>query len=195
MAVGERPFLHGNRLHTGGQGANLGGAIPPLLATAGQGIPARRVALGNLIVRATGCLIALPLAGQAAGVLAAMPLPHTGLAVEAHLAFNLVLAAAIWPFSGLITRLIARFYDPEEGTVSIGGVPLPDMGSSQVMRWVAPVFQDVYLFDGTILDNIWLGKPEATRDQVIAAGRQARVDEIDGFGEFPPRAGDAAGKP
>ncbi|MFT0846917.1 ABC transporter ATP-binding protein [Actinomycetaceae bacterium L2_0104] len=77
-----------------------------------------------------------------------------------------------------ITRLIARFYDPEEGTVSIGGVPLPDMGSSQVMRWVAPVFQDVYLFDGTILDNIWLGKPEATRDQVIAAGRQARVDEI-----------------
>ncbi|CAM2979612.1 phosphate:Na+ symporter [Paracoccus aminovorans] len=88
-------------------GANLGGAIPPVLATAGQGVPARRVALGNLIVRAIGCLVALPLAGQAAGLLTAMPLPQTGLAVEAHLAFNLVLAAAIWPFATLVTRLAA----------------------------------------------------------------------------------------
>lgn len=77
-----------------------------------------------------------------------------------------------------ITRLMARFYDPEGGTVSIGGVALPEMGTPQVMRAVAPVFQDVYLFDGTILDNIWLGNPDATRDEAIEAGRRARVDEI-----------------
>nr|WP_279577967.1 Na/Pi cotransporter family protein [Paracoccus versutus] len=95
-------------------GANLGGAIPPVLATAGQGIAARRVALGNLVVRAVGCLVALPLAGQAAQVLTAVPLPETGLAVEAHLAFNLVLAAAIWPFSGLVTRLTGLILHEDE---------------------------------------------------------------------------------
>ncbi|MDR0592364.1 MAG: ABC transporter ATP-binding protein/permease [Bifidobacteriaceae bacterium] len=77
-----------------------------------------------------------------------------------------------------IIRLVARFYDPDSGTVSIGGRPLPELGSLAVARAVAPVFQDVYLFDGTILDNIWLGRPRASRDQVIAAGRRARVDEV-----------------
>lgn len=77
-----------------------------------------------------------------------------------------------------ITRLIARFYDPEAGTVSIGGVALPQLGSEQVIRAVAPVFQDVYLFDGTVLDNIWLGNPDASREQVVAAAQQARVDEV-----------------
>lgn len=77
-----------------------------------------------------------------------------------------------------ITRLIARFYDPEGGTVSIGGVPLPELGSRTVEAAVAPVFQDVYLFDDTILNNIWIGDPELTRDEVIAAATRARVDEI-----------------
>lgn len=100
-------------------GANLGGAIPPLLATAGQGVAARRVALGNLIVRGIGCLLALPLAGQAAALLTALPLPETGLAVEAHLAFNLVLAAAIWPFAELLTRLTAILMPEAEQTPPI----------------------------------------------------------------------------
>lgn len=77
-----------------------------------------------------------------------------------------------------VIRLIARFYDPERGTVRIGGTPLPELGSEQVAAAVAPVFQDVYLFDGTILDNIWLGNPAATRADAIHAGERARVDEI-----------------
>ncbi|MDR1213056.1 MAG: ABC transporter ATP-binding protein/permease [Propionibacteriaceae bacterium] len=77
-----------------------------------------------------------------------------------------------------ITRLVARFYDPDAGAVSIGGTPLPKLGSATVAELVSPVFQDVYLFDGTILDNIWLGRPEAARAEAIAAGRRARVDEI-----------------
>lgn len=77
-----------------------------------------------------------------------------------------------------ITRLVARFYDPERGTVSIGGVPLTELGSDRVAAAVAPVFQDVYLFDGTILDNIWIGSPDASREDVVRAGEQARVDEI-----------------
>lgn len=88
-------------------GANLGGAMAPVLAGATLDIAARRVLLGNLTVRAIGCLIALPLAGLAAGALNAMPLAVGPLAVSAHLAFNLALAALIWPFNALVCRLVA----------------------------------------------------------------------------------------
>lgn len=77
-----------------------------------------------------------------------------------------------------ITKLIARFYDPEGGTVLIGGVPLPELGTAVVEAAVAPVFQDVYLFNDTILNNVWLGNPTMSRDEVIAAAARARVDEI-----------------
>ncbi|HEY0187315.1 MAG TPA: ABC transporter ATP-binding protein [Cellulomonas sp.] len=77
-----------------------------------------------------------------------------------------------------LTRLIARFYDPEHGTVSLGGVPLPELGSAVVEAAVAPVFQDVYLFDDSILANVWIGSPDLGRDEVIAAATRARVDEI-----------------
>lgn len=77
-----------------------------------------------------------------------------------------------------ITKLIARFYDPEAGIVSIGGVPVPELGTAVVEAAVAPVFQDVYLFDDTILNNVWIGNPELSRDDVIAAASRARVDEI-----------------
>ncbi|MGC4152965.1 MAG: ABC transporter ATP-binding protein [Propionicimonas sp.] len=77
-----------------------------------------------------------------------------------------------------ITRLIARFYDPESGMVLIGGVPVPELGTDAIERAVAPVFQDVYLFDDTIVNNIWIGNPDLSRDEVIAAATRARVDEI-----------------
>lgn len=77
-----------------------------------------------------------------------------------------------------LTRLIARFYDPDHGQVLLGGIPLPELGSDQVAGSIAPVFQDVYLFDDTILANIWLGRPDATREEANEAARLARVDEI-----------------
>lgn len=77
-----------------------------------------------------------------------------------------------------ITKLMARFYDPEAGAVSIGGVPLPELGTAVVEAAVAPVFQDVYLFDDTILNNVWLGNPDLSPEEVIAAATRARVDEI-----------------
>ncbi|UXU75862.1 MULTISPECIES: Na/Pi cotransporter family protein [unclassified Paracoccus (in: a-proteobacteria)] len=95
-------------------GANLGGAVPAVLATWGLAPAARRVTLGNLAVRALGCLAVLPLAGQAGVMLMNLPLPRSGLAVEAHLAFNLALALAAWPLAGPLARLLARILPDDD---------------------------------------------------------------------------------
>lgn len=85
-------------------GANLGGAVPPVIASLSGSGAARRVTLGNLIVRAAGCLIALPGAQLASDLLAMLPLAATKLPVDVHLAFNLSLALIAWPFSRLLAR-------------------------------------------------------------------------------------------
>ena len=89
-------------------GANLGGAIPPVVATLSGPASARRITLGNLIVRAAGCAIALPLASYGAMALQKLPLAEAMLPVDAHLIFNLCLAALAWPFSGFISDMMAK---------------------------------------------------------------------------------------
>ncbi|RWX12067.1 Na/Pi cotransporter family protein [Rhizobium hidalgonense] len=89
-------------------GANLGGAIPPVIATLSGPVSARRVTLGNLAVRTLGCFIALPLAGYGAEFIRMLPFGPAKLPVDAHLAFNLLLAALAWPFSRPLATLMAR---------------------------------------------------------------------------------------
>lgn len=96
-------------------GANLGGAIPPVIATLSSAPPARRVTLGNFVVRGIGCLIALPLAGIGADFLQNLPLPRQNLPVDVHLSFNLVVAILAWPFAGMLARLMRRFVPDVEG--------------------------------------------------------------------------------
>lgn len=94
-------------------GSNFGGAIPPFIASLGGAAPARRVTLGNLVVRGVGCAVALPLAGYGGSLLETLPTPHSMLAVDAHLAFNLLLAALAWPFSSLLSNAMAKFIRQE----------------------------------------------------------------------------------
>jgi ATP-binding cassette subfamily B protein IrtB len=77
-----------------------------------------------------------------------------------------------------VTRLIARFWDVDGGTVRVGGADVRDLATEDLMRRISLVFQDVYLFEGTIADNIRLGRPDATGEQVREAARRARADEI-----------------
>jgi ATP-binding cassette subfamily B protein len=77
-----------------------------------------------------------------------------------------------------VTRLVARFFDVDAGSVRIGGVDVRELGTEALMAQVSLVFQDVYLFEGTIVENIRLGRPDATDEQVREAARLARVDEI-----------------
>ncbi|WP_228989204.1 ABC transporter ATP-binding protein [Streptomyces sp. DH8] len=77
-----------------------------------------------------------------------------------------------------VIRLIARFFDPDAGAVRIGGVDVREMTTEELTSVISAVFQDVYLFDGTILENVRLGRPDATDEEVQAAARTARVDRI-----------------
>lgn len=95
-------------------GANLGGAIPPVMATLASAPSARRVTLGNLVIRAAGCLIALPLTSLSVEFLQSLPLPRQNLPVDIHLAFNLAVAILAWPFSGLLSQLMVRFIPDAE---------------------------------------------------------------------------------
>lgn len=77
-----------------------------------------------------------------------------------------------------LTRLIARFADVDSGVVRVGGHDVRDLTTEQLMGRLSMVFQDVYLFSGTVRDNIRLGNPSADDEQVLAAARIARLDEV-----------------
>jgi ATP-binding cassette, subfamily B, bacterial IrtB/YbtQ len=77
-----------------------------------------------------------------------------------------------------VTRLIARFFDVDSGTVRVGGRDVRDQTTDALMAQLSLVFQDVYLFDDTLEANIRLGRPDASDAQVREAARLAGVDEI-----------------
>lgn len=77
-----------------------------------------------------------------------------------------------------ITRLIGRFWDANSGAIKVAGCNVKDLSGSDLMAQVSFVFQDVYLFAGTIEENIRLAKPDASVDELNQAIRSARVDEI-----------------
>ncbi|WP_306471835.1 ABC transporter ATP-binding protein [Streptomyces sp. st140] len=76
------------------------------------------------------------------------------------------------------TRLIARFFDIDSGELRIGGVDVRRLDPTTLLDEIAIVFQDVYLFDDTIEDNLRLARPEATWDELREAATAARLDEV-----------------
>ncbi|MEO9902102.1 ABC transporter ATP-binding protein [Nisaea sp.] len=77
-----------------------------------------------------------------------------------------------------ILRLIARFLDVEGGAVSVGGVDVRDVSGPVMADQVSHIFQDTYLFEGTIAENIRLGRADASEAELEDAGKLAGVDEI-----------------
>lgn len=72
-----------------------------------------------------------------------------------------------------VSNLIARLYDPKAGSVKIDGVDVKDLSSKQLRKNIGIVSQDIFLFMGTIADNIRYARPDATNDEVIAAAKAA----------------------
>jgi ATP-binding cassette subfamily B protein len=77
-----------------------------------------------------------------------------------------------------ITNLIARFWDVGAGEILIGGVNIKDLKIDDLLSNIAMVFQDVYLFNDTILNNIKFGRKEATKEQAIEAAKAAMCHEF-----------------
>ncbi|HDX8352348.1 TPA: ABC transporter ATP-binding protein [Aeromonas dhakensis] len=77
-----------------------------------------------------------------------------------------------------VLRLIARFFDVGEGAVLVGGVNVRAMSGETLASHISQIFQDAYLFQGTIADNIRIGKPEASDAELLHAAHQAGVSEI-----------------
>jgi ATP-binding cassette subfamily B protein len=77
-----------------------------------------------------------------------------------------------------MSRLIARFWDVDKGSIIIGGVDIKTLDPEHLMSYMSFVFQDVVLFNDTIYNNIRIGNMEATQEQVIAAAKAARCDEF-----------------
>ena len=72
-------------------------------------------------------------------------------------------------------NLLMRFYDPDGGEISIDGINTQDMDRGELRRCVGMVLQDTWLKAGTIRDNIAMGKPDATEEEIIAAAKQAHA--------------------
>ncbi len=77
-----------------------------------------------------------------------------------------------------IANLITRMYDPVSGSIFIDGIDIKNMEMNSLRRNVAIVSQEVYIFRGTIMDNIRYGRPEATRAEVIAAAKAANAHDF-----------------
>lgn len=76
-----------------------------------------------------------------------------------------------------LVQLLPRFFDPSQGSVSIGGVDLREIGSRRLYRTVSFVFQDVRLLRASVADNIALGVPYAERDAVVRAAELAHIHD------------------
>lgn len=77
-----------------------------------------------------------------------------------------------------VVSLIARFWDIQNGTISIGNKNIKDISPDILTQYMSIVFQDVYLLNDTVFNNIRLGKPDATMEEVIQASKEANCHEF-----------------
>jgi phosphate:Na+ symporter len=162
-------------------GANLGGAIPPVVATLSAPAAARRITLGNLITRAIGCAIALPLAGPVADVVLTLPLSPEKLPVDAHLAFNILLALVAFPFSAHVSGIAARLV-PDDPQREDGPRFLDQDALDNPVMALANATREVLRVGDTIERMLIRTENAFKRDDIAPlaeiAGLESRVDHL-----------------
>lgn len=101
-----------------------------------------------------------------------------GLTLEVPAGQTVALVGTTGAGKTTIAKLIARFYDPVSGSVTLDGVDLRDLSQSDLRRHVVMVTQENFMFDGTIADNIRFGRPDATDAEVAAAAEAVGADRF-----------------
>lgn len=148
-------------------------------------------------LREMHAIISAELLDEPSGETAVYELPNTDIAME-NVSFgyakdkpvlqNISFTAKTGTMTALVgasgcgkstmLRLLARFWDVNAGRVTIGGVDVREIPTEVLMRHISMVFQDVYLFDTTIRENVKMAKPDATEEELAAAAKAARLDEV-----------------
>ena len=77
-----------------------------------------------------------------------------------------------------IAKLLLRFYDPEKGSISIGGHNLKGLRLEQIRKEISVVSQDTFLFHGTVQENIRFGNPEASDEEIVEAAKSANIHDF-----------------
>ncbi len=103
-------------------------------------------------------------------------LPHFDLDVPAGQTIALV--GSTGAGKSTLAKLIARFYDPSDGRITLDDVDLRDLTNQDLHRAVVMVTQEAYLFSGSVADNIELGRPGATRGEIESAAKAVGADEF-----------------
>jgi ATP-binding cassette subfamily B protein len=103
---------------------------------------------------------------------------HTGLSFEIAAGETVGIVGPSGAGKSTILRLLLRQYDAKAGTIRIGGHDIRTLDPDQVRAMIAIVAQDATLFDGTIADNLRLGRPDATEAEMIAAARAANAHDF-----------------
>ena len=109
---------------------------------------------------------------------------YTGKNVLNHISFSMKkgeMTALVGPSGSgksTIASLLARFWDIREGTIKLNGEDIKNISLGSLMDQISMVFQRVYLFKDTIYNNIAMGRPSATREEVIEAAKKARCYDL-----------------
>jgi ATP-binding cassette subfamily B protein len=101
-----------------------------------------------------------------------------GLDLEVPAGTTVALVGHTGAGKSTIAKLLARFYDPTEGRITIDGVDLRRVSQESLRRQLGIVPQEGFLFAGTVAENIAFGRPEAERDEIVAAARAVGADEF-----------------
>lgn len=109
---------------------------------------------------------------------------YTGKNVLNHISFSMKkgeMTALVGPSGSgksTIASLLARFWDIKEGTIKLNGKDIKNISLGRLMDQISMVFQRVYLFKDTIYNNIAMGRPSATREEVVEAAKKARCYDL-----------------
>ena len=106
-----------------------------------------------------------------------------GISLDIHPGQTVALVGPSGGGKSTLASLMVRFFDVQSGSVSIGGADVRDIPKAELMDTVSFVFQNSRLLKGTIMDNVKLGKPDASEEEVLAALKNAQCMDI--IGKFP----------
>ena len=106
-----------------------------------------------------------------------------GISLDIHPGQTVALVGPSGGGKSTLASLMVRFFDVQSGSVSIGGADVRDTPKAELMDTVSFVFQNSRLLKGTILDNVKLGKPDASEEEVLTALKNAQCMDI--IGKFP----------